>query len=596
MEQNFAINAATSTLKYNSQNNGATILKDSLKYIIPIYQRPYSWADIQIKKFLSDIFISYWGNDGNEIIKEPMFIGTMQLTMLNEDNAKEIIDGQQRLTTLLILLKALKNKFKNCTELNNISLNWLTTKVSSGKQQLYLEEALNKELSDNEHLLNPYLNNLILVQEYIESKTISSDDDSLVFNIDDFTKYLLSEVYFVIIETRAGITKTLQIFNAINTTGLDLNGGDIFKIKMYEYLTSKKGKSENVFDEISALYKKIDDYNAERKRSFANINDILRIYQYILIGRHNLPNALYAIGSDTFFERLFDTIFNTNQWEHFKNNVSRVELSIADLDKIIEVRYEWEKKDYYSVEDACSMHFIWWSRYSRYWILNFIFLYKFRTEENYWDKSLIFTRLLSKLYFIYSIRYLKAVNEIHTFTYSLIKTMSEKSFEDVIDLINNKIGKLESHKRGYDLEDTLNGSITYNSKTKNLICRLSAMIDEDYKSTEKHKIDSVQNKLFNSPVDIEHIQSYHDKDGKIRQSIWDEWGTNINSVGNLMVLEQKINRSIGNNFYPSKIKEYPKSEFSIVKSQVENYADWNLQNCIKRKDKEVKKILDYLFN
>ncbi len=596
MEQNFAINAATSTLKYNSQNNGATILKDNLKYIIPIYQRPFSWTDIQINKFLSDIFISYWGNDGNEILKEPMFIGTMQLTMLNEDNAKEIIDGQQRLTTLLILLKALKNKFKNCTELNNISLDWLTTKVSSGKQQLYLEEALNKDLSDNEHQLNPYLNNLILIQEYIESRTISSDGDSLIFDIDDFTKYLLSEVYFVVIETRAGITKTLQIFNAINTTGLDLNGGDIFKIKMYEYLTSKKGNSENVFDEISALYKKIDDYNAERKRSFANINDILRIYQYILIARHNLPNALYAIGSDTFFERLFDTIFNTNQWEHFKNNVSRVELSIADLDKIIEVRYEWEKKDYYSVEDACSMHFIWWSRYSRYWILNFIFLYKFGTEENYWDKSLIFTRLLSKLYFIYSIRYLKAVNEIHTFTYSLIKTMSDKSFEDVIDLINKKIGTLDSHKRWYDLEDTLNGSITYNSKTKNLICRLSAMIDEDYKSTEKHKIDSVQNKLFNSPVDIEHIQSYHDKDGKIRQSIWDEWGANINSVGNLMVLEQKINRSIGNNFYPSKIKEYPKSEFSIVKSQVENYADWNLQNCIERKDKEVKKILDYLFN
>jgi len=597
MEQNFTINANTSTLKYNSQNNGSTILKNNIKYIIPIYQRPYSWTDIQIKKFLSDVFISYWGNDCIEIIKEPLFIGTMQLTVASESNTQEIIDGQQRLTTFLILLKVLKNKYKNCIELNDISLDWIYTKVSSGKQQSYLEEVLNDDLLNNENQLNPYLNNALLIKEFIENKVSPIGDDSLKFEIEDFVKYLLSEVYFVVIETRAGITKTLQIFNAINTTGLDLNGGDIFKIKMYEYLTSKKGKDENVFNEISALYKKIDDYNAERKVHFIDINSTLRIYQYILIARHNLPNTLYSIGSDTFFERLFDTIFNTNQWEHFKNNVSRVELSIEDLDKIIEVKYEWQKTNYTSVEDACAMHFIWSSRYSKYWILSFVFLYKFKEEEeDYWRKLLIFNGQLSKLYFIYSVRFQKAVNEIHTFTYSLIKTITDKSFDDVINLINKKIGTLESHKFWYDLENTLNGDITYNSKTKNLICRLSAMIEEDYKATEKEKIEAIQNKLFNIPVDIEHIQSYHDKDGKIREAIWKEWDANINSLGNLMVLEQKINRSISNNPYPIKIKSYPKSSFNIVRNQVGNYNDWNLQNCIERKDKEVKKLVDYLFN
>lgn len=596
MKQNFTINANTSTLKYNSQDNGATILKNNIKYVIPIYQRPYSWTDTQIKKFLSDIFISYWGNDGSEILKEPLFIGTMQLTVVNETNTQEIIDGQQRLTTFLILLKVLKNNYKNCIELNDLSLDWLSTKVSSGKQQSYLEEVINNNLLNDENLLNPYLNNALLIKEFIESKVIPNDDDLLKFEIDDFVKYLLSEVYFVVIETRAGITKTLQIFNAINTTGLDLNGGDIFKIKMYEYLTSKKGKDENIFDEISTLYKKIDDYNAERKTHFVDINNVLRIYQYILIARHNLPNVLYSIGADTFFERLFDTMFNTNQWEHFKNNVSRVELSIEDLDKIIEVKYEWQKTDYASVEDACAMHFIWWSRYSRYWILNFIFLYKFNNEENYWEKLLIFNRQLSKLYFIYSVRFLKAVNAMHTFTYLLIKTINDNSFEDVINLIDEKIGTLESHKGWYDLEHTLNGAITYSSKTKNLICRLSAMLDEDFKAIEKENVDSIQHKLFNLPVDIEHIQSYRDKDGNIRDSIWKEWNDNINSLGNLIVLEQKINRSIGNNSYAIKIKSYTKSDFNIVKNQVGNYTDWNLQNCLHRKEKEVKKIVDYLFN
>lgn len=592
--QVFTINAKTSTLKYNSQENGGTILGNNIKYIIPIYQRPYSWNDHQIRKFISDIFTSYWGSD-NIVIKEPMFIGTMQLTVANDDKQQEIIDGQQRLTTLFILLKVFKNKYTGCSDLDSISLDWLSTKVNSGKQQSYLEEVINNDLLCNEKSLNPYLINALKISEYIDEEVKDVSEDEENFEINDFIKYLISNIYFVVIETRAGLTKTLQIFNAINTTGLDLNGGDIFKIKMYEYLTTIKGKNENSFDEISMLYKKIDDYNAERNFNFTDINNILRIYQYILIARYDLPTALYSIGSDTFFERLFDTLFNTNQWDHFKNNISRVELSIEDLNRIIEVRYEWQKMQYSSVEDSCAMSFIWWSRYSKYWILNFVFLYKFRVDEDYWEKQQVFNRQLSKLYLIYSIRFLKAVNEMHTFTFTLIKTITNKSFDEVINTINNKIGKLENHKGWYDLENILNGNIAYNSKTKNLICRLSAMMEEDYKATEKDKIISIQNKLFDIPVDIEHIQSYHDKDGKLRKTIWDEWGNNINSLGNLMVLEQKINRSISNDHYHIKVKSYPTSSFNIVKNQVEKFNVWNLQSCIARKEKEVNKIINYLF-
>ena len=595
MNQIFTINAKTCTLKYNSQENGGTILGNNIKYIIPIYQRPYSWYDNQIRKFISDIFTSYWGSD-NIIIKEPMFIGTMQLTVANEDNQQEIIDGQQRLTTFLLLLKVLKSKYSSCTELDGIKLDWLSTKVNSGKQQNYLEEVIKNDFISNETRLNPYLINALKISDCIDEEVKEVSVESVQFEINDFIKYLLSNIYFVVIETRAGLTKTLQIFNAINTTGLDLNGGDIFKIKMYEYLTSVKGKKENTFEEISELYKKIDEYNAERKENFADINHILRIYQYILIARHDLPTALYSIGADTFFERLFDTIFNTNQWDHFKNNVSRIDLSIEDLNKIIEVRYLWQKTEYSSVEDACAMYFIWWSRYSKYWILNFVFLYKFSDEEDYWEKLQIFNKQLSKLYFIYSVRFLKAVNEMHTFTFTLIKSITNKSFDEVINTINNKIGKLENHKGWYDLENILNGNIAYNSKTKNLICRLSAMMEEDYKATEKDKVNSIKKKLFDIPIDIEHIQSYHDKDGKLRKTIWDEWGNNINSLGNLMVLEQKINRSISNDPYHIKVKSYPTSSFNIVRNQVEFFNEWNLQSCIMRKEKEVTKIIHYLFD
>jgi uncharacterized protein with ParB-like and HNH nuclease domain len=233
-EKKFIINAKTCTLKYNNQNGQGIILDNETKYIIPIYQRPYSWTEDQIKKFISDIFTSFWGNDciSNE---EPMFIGTMQLSEKNKkktETKQEIIDGQQRISTFLILIKVLKNKFSNCKELENVNLNWLTTRVNNGTQQIFLEEMITNELLSLENSLNPYLKNAFLIKELINEKVDNEDENLGLFEIDRFVKYLFSNIYFVVIETQAGLSKTLQIFNAINTTGLDLNGSDLFKIRM----------------------------------------------------------------------------------------------------------------------------------------------------------------------------------------------------------------------------------------------------------------------------------------------------------------------------------------------------------------------------
>lgn len=594
-DKTFSISAKTCTLKYNSQEGKTTIFGSDTKYVIPIYQRPYSWSDEQIRKFLSDIFTSFWGNDGNSA-EEPMFIGTMQLSNKNDNNEQDIIDGQQRLTTFLIFIKVLKHKFPNCEEIKDITLNWLRTRVNNGKQQSYLEEVITSDLEFNDETLNPYLKNAYLINEVIEEEIKDEEGNPLNFNVDSFILHLLSNIYFVVIETRAGLSKTLQIFNAINTTGLDLNGGDIFKIRMYEYLRDKKRKDETAFDEINRLYQKIDNNNSSLKYNATDIRGILGIYQYIIIAKYNLPVTLYSYGTDTFFERLFDTLFNINQWEHFKNNVKNLELSIEDIEKIIEVRYKWEGDGYGTAEDACAMNFIWWSRYSRYWNLTFVFLYKFKDEENYWDKMLLFVRQLSKLYIIYSIRFGKAVNEIHSFTYLLIKELIHGSFEDVMKTLNQKIGKLENHKGWGDFENALSGDITCNAKIKNIICRLSAMLDEDYRTNDEVRIELIRKGLFETAIDIEHIQSYHDSNGEKREDVWNEWQENINSIGNLMILEQEINRSISNNPYEIKVERYLESNFLIVKKHPELYSKWDLKNCLERKQKEKEKILNYIFN
>jgi hypothetical protein len=600
VNSNFSISAKTCTLKYNSQT-GDTILGNNKKYIIPIYQRPYSWSEEQIRKFLSDIFTSYWGNDGGGM-EEPMFIGTIQLSNKKNQNEQEIIDGQQRLTTFLILLKALKIKFSDCKELKSIGLDWLNTNVNRPIQQEYLKQVLDDNLILISETVNPYLKNAFLINKIIDEQ-IKDKEDEIDFEIDKFSKYLLSNVYFVVIETQAPLSKTLQIFNSINTAGLDLNGGDLFKIRMYEYLTDYKGMDENAFEEINYLYLKIDKLNSKLEYNATDISGILGIYQYALIAKYNLPNVLYTYGTDTFFERLFDTIFKIYPWEHFKNNVSDIDLSIKDIEKIIDVFSEWEIKwnntDDLTAEDACAWHFIESSRYGRYKELIYVFLYAFKNEDDYWNKMWLFTRQLSKLYTIYSIRFLRAINEVHTFTYLLIDAIINKSFNEVMDILKQKIGKLENHKndQGYgDFENILTGSITDNNKLKNIICRLSAMLSEDFKTADKDKIEIIRKSLFENDIDIEHIQSSNDSDDAKREGIRNEWADNINSLGNLMVLEQAINRSISNNPYEIKIESYPLSSFSIVKHHPINYLTWDLTKCIERKQRETEKILSYIFN
>ena len=88
------------------------------RYIIPIYQRPYSWGEKQIKQLLSDIDESYKffkNSNGSNADDSVLFAGTMfiktEANIRNEYTEYTVVDGQQRITTLTLLLMALLNHF-----------------------------------------------------------------------------------------------------------------------------------------------------------------------------------------------------------------------------------------------------------------------------------------------------------------------------------------------------------------------------------------------------------------------------------------------------------------------------------------------------
>jgi hypothetical protein len=100
----FSINSYTCTLfKSKSEIEYKSVFDTHTRFVIPIYQRSYSWGKNEIKPFLTDLMNNYFGKDKKGEISEPMFIGTMQLSerkyIDKKEYEQEVIDGQQRLTT-----------------------------------------------------------------------------------------------------------------------------------------------------------------------------------------------------------------------------------------------------------------------------------------------------------------------------------------------------------------------------------------------------------------------------------------------------------------------------------------------------------------
>ena len=92
----------------------------------------------------------------------------------------------------------------------------------------------------------------------------------------------------------------------------------------------------------------------------------------------------------------------------------------------------------------------------------------------------------------------------------------------------------------------------------------------------------IEKRLFETAFDIEHIQSF--KDDENADAIWEDWGWEINGLGNLSMLEYDLNRSI-RNCHEKKEDAYKRSRFvSIAKIRpLLNNGRWSLKHAQTRR-------------
>lgn len=252
-------------------------LKDTLKkglyHQIPIYQRPYQWTEKNCKELLDDLFFNY--EDDRE---SDYFCGSLVLVK-SDPNSKtatyDIVDGQQRLSTFILLAKVLADLYNDCLSdtknLERLQESWkdrhterkrLSFNTIGSNAEYDFQDALDS--FDDPHLVskkdeNNYLKNAVCLKNYLEKKEIK--------DINNFIEWLYSNVKFITIICPS-IDKALRIFSILNARGLPLDATDIFKGELLKELVKEEDQKKLV-SRWNALSQKCSDNDLTMETLFS---------------------------------------------------------------------------------------------------------------------------------------------------------------------------------------------------------------------------------------------------------------------------------------------------------------------------------------
>lgn len=233
------------------------VVENKNLYNIPIYQRLYVWGDEQIKTLLEDLLTAYKEN------QTKYYLGGVMVT---QNNGKlDLIDGQQRFTTLWLISSVLGNDLTQFTtiEINNTKKSRLSFAVRDFANNYFNQFNTDLPFSKDElEELEPIKAGQKTIKNFIDSQDNKTD-------LKSFAEYIYNKVYLVSTEMPSN-TDENKVFEAMNNRGVQLQQHEILKSTLLSKLKDNKTEMHQyglLWDACSFM----DDYLEKNIKSFANL-------------------------------------------------------------------------------------------------------------------------------------------------------------------------------------------------------------------------------------------------------------------------------------------------------------------------------------
>jgi hypothetical protein len=256
----------TSTLSAKEQSL-SKIFSDDYVFTIPSYQRPYSWGIEQARELLEDL-LDYMQGDGGKLGEvAPYFLGSIVLIKREAASDTNVVDGQQRLTTLTLLLSAIRANVEDPDVRVGITKciyeQGSVVFGTEARYRLSLRERdrdfFRKYVQHGEGIENLVALNDSLpdAQERLRENArlymdvLAKQDQKILVRL---VQFIVTRCYLVTVAT-PDLDSAYRIFGVLNSRGLDLSATDILKAEIIGAIDPAKrdsytGKWEDLEEDL----------------------------------------------------------------------------------------------------------------------------------------------------------------------------------------------------------------------------------------------------------------------------------------------------------------------------------------------------------
>lgn len=596
-------------------------LEDNTIFTIPEYQRAYSWGTDHCDKLWQDIQNFVASNN-----KDSYFFGTIIINCQEDDTRFGLIDGQQRTTTFLLLLKALLIKINDSIKQtpNDEDSAGLLRGLKERRRKIMgiLYKVESEDITDepNKERDGEICKRLLTLESYSINERYKTDISSILNSVDydeaksnvikipykqkdnKYTNFFRNFNYFYtvieelpasqlniiakaftdnceVIEIKSWqVEQAITMFNSLNSDGLPLYDADIISAKLYA-IAEKDGNGKEFTNLWTSLLSQISDLT---KNGIANIDSILMQHMYYT----------RAIRGETVSDSGVVNVTTPGLRRYYTEINKDLLNSPVNLCKdMIRLAKIWKKISEY----PCVQVLLKFNENAKLFLSSY--LYRFDVDNVKEEGVEIIVESLLKLFTImelvdagYSSKYFK------TFLFAEEVKLADKEISEL------KIKQdFENHIRyNWDNEDIKSEILEYNKHK--LVYLNEYLFAKETKSTF----------LLGDKYDIEHIMPLSGKnlqeirkDAEINSE--EEFRAIVNKLGNKILLEEKINRSIGNQWFRTKVSTTQKSKLGYVNSiyplataLVETYGNdvkpyWKKDDINKATEKASNRIVRFIF-